>query len=84
VTSSWSFIRQDFLVYSHTYKGKGMVWFEPVPSIDDIPDDTHKERQLWELKYACYSRVSLEENQKEIQPGIPTLDRNMNPAFTEC
>ena len=66
------------------YKGKWMVRFESVPTIDDITDDTHKERQLWELKYAHYSGVSLEENQKEIQPRIPTLDRNMNPGFTEC
>ena len=66
------------------YKGKGQVWFETVPPIGDIPDDTHNEGQLWVLKYAYYSGVSLEENQKEIQPGIPTLYRNMNPAFTEC
>ena len=34
------------------YKGKWKIWFETVQPIDDIPDDTHKERQLRELKYA--------------------------------
>jgi hypothetical protein len=65
------------------YKGKGKVWFEPVQPIDHIPDDTQR-MALTRVKICVYSGVSLEENQKEIQPGILTLDQNTNPAFTEC